>query len=568
MGELLGQIPGFVAELARCRVPTPEGTPTDATRSQQTVQLRCVLNANELALLPFEIACAPSGFSAAGQLLALQTEVPLCITREVRRATASDVRWNRRPRVLFAFADPLADVPYEQHLLALRHAVDPWFRSAHGVKRGAQLTDAERSELERHLVVLPHASLRDIYERCSKETFTHIHLLAHGVPYRQGDDRRFGIALHDGIHPVKVDVVDGERLAAALRPHRHDRTQSLAEPLVVTIAGCDTSNVGSVVGAGASIAHELHLKGIPLVVASQFPLTIQGSIVMVGALYGGLLWGQDPRCALDDLRRRLKSMLGKNHDWASIVAYAALPPDIEEQSDALALRQVKASIRAALESADQLVGQMPAMSLPAEIEQQLEKVEYLLATPLRKLSESAKRLKDLLSGSTVDLAEMHGLQAATYKRTAELHVMAATLLRDKNWIDDQERERHYARARDVLERSRGCYEAAFRTSRGEHWALVQMLALDVVLGKTQPDAPSAGWRDRWQLARLLSEQDLIHPDPKRELWALGSLVELHLLACPTQLPGPADVSRRGDAGHLDALHQAITVPETENSGSR
>ncbi len=569
MGDLLGQIPGFVAELARCRVPLPERTPADALRTQQTVQLRFVLNANELSLLPIELANAPSGFSAAGQLLALQTDVPLCITREVRRATATDVRWDREPRVLFAFADPLADVPYEQHLLALRNAVDPWVKSSDHIDAPTQRTEAARAEVARHLVVLPHASLRAIHDRCSKEAFTHIHLLAHGVPYRRGDDRRFGLALHDGINPAQVDVVDGERLATALRPHLHDRSQSLAEPLVVSIAGCDTGNAGSVVGAGASIAHELHLKGIPLVVASQFPLTVQGSIVMVAALYEGLLWGQDPRCSLDALRRRLRSMLAKNHDWASIVAYAALPRDIEEQSDALALRQVRSSIRTALDSADDMVRRLwtqrsslkddsAAIQLPSGMEQRLDKVDYLLGPPLRKLSESARRLKDLLAASTRDLAEMRGLQAATHKRTAELHVTAASLLRNRGWIDHQELGDHYARARDVLRRSKDCYIAAFLASRGDAWALVQTLTLELVLQDSPGPVPEpqrsdtddarvpptsalpSSWRERWMLARLLSEQDRSHDDPKRALWALGNLVELHLLATawPRQLSAP------------------------------
>lgn len=567
MGGLIAQVPGLVAELTKCR-PLPGDANTAAALTRpQTVQLRLVLNANELAFLPLELATAPPGFAASGQCLALQTEVPLCITREIRRATTVDLQWWRPPKILFAFAHPGSDVPYQQHLLALRAAIEPWVRSEEGADAKTQ-----RAAVAQHLTVLPRASVRALNDLCAREPFTHIHILAHGVPYRRGDDRRFGLALHDAINPHVADIVDGERLAAALRPHVHDRSQKLATPLVVSVASCDSSNMGSVIGAGASVAHELHLKGVPLVVASQFPLTVQGSIVMVDVLFRGLLWGQDPRCVLDDLRRRLKALIPTSHDWASVVAYSALPSDIGEQSDRLAFQQARDSIQAALHSADAMVGSLAPRSQGApalsgsnpsddkrwrEVRGRVDKIEYLLAAPSRKLEEAGRRLQNLLAVSSKK-SEISGLLAATEKRIAELHVMAALRLQQETtWSEEKQSQqpllgpeeilRAYQSARERLVTARQWYRDTFSSNRTESWALVQELALDLVLEPRYqthlpepdirddtPDSPvvvlRSRWRQRWFLAKLMAEQDLTHTDLLRELWAQGNLLELHLMA--------------------------------------
>lgn len=100
----------------------------------------------------------------------------------------------------------------------------------------------------------------------------------------------------------------------------------------MTVASCQSGALGSIIdfaGAGASVAHGLHAEGIPLVIASQFPLTFEGSVRMVELLYQGLLDGEDPRCLLHDLRGELKQLIPNAHDWASIVGYAALDERFE-----------------------------------------------------------------------------------------------------------------------------------------------------------------------------------------------------------------------------------------------
>jgi hypothetical protein len=535
LGKVLEQIPGFVAELARCH----SGSRDLADRQAQlgTVHLRLVMNANELALLPFELACAPSGFPAAGQALSLQTEVPLCITREIRRSSSIAPNWLRVPKLLFAFANPVSEVPHEAHLLALRRVIEPWV----WVKSSSSddYAKALRKAVSEHLTVLPHASLRALTELCATGAYTHVHILAHGTHLRAGDDRRFGLALHDSVDSQRLDIVDGERLATALRPHLHDRSQTLANPIAVSLAACDSGNVGSVVGAGASVAHELHLKGIPLVVASQFPLSIKGSIEIVSTLYHGLLWGQDPRCILDELRRRLRTQFSDNHDWASLVAYAALPVDMATQSNRLALQQGKRAINAALGPADDLVSEDHFFK---DVDPRLpghdDPLSFLLTKPLEKLSRAARHLKQLLECSPDDVGEIHGLLGATEKRHAELYVRGATslldgvLIRETPTSSSEKRKTqwdYHEEARKHLKLARDHYARSFNASRDSTWALVQSLTLDLALDKTGEMYSTPSWLDRWKLAQLLAERDIHGEDPQVKLWGHTSLVELYVL---------------------------------------
>ena len=96
LGEILALVPGLTAEANK----------RDSGDDPLT-HLRLIISASELALLPFELALAPAGIPGAGQHLLLQSQMPVCLTREVRRAPDDDLDWsNRKPRVLFIAAAP------------------------------------------------------------------------------------------------------------------------------------------------------------------------------------------------------------------------------------------------------------------------------------------------------------------------------------------------------------------------------------------------------------------------------------------------------------------------------
>jgi hypothetical protein len=95
---------------------------------------------------------------------------------------------------------------------------------------------------------------------------------------------------------------------------------------------------------GGSIAHVLHQAGIPLVLASQVPLSKDGSVLVVREFYRGLLWCENPWVLMHRLRTALHGRLGANsHDWASLVVYEALPPNLADQLEHAEYLQAKAA---------------------------------------------------------------------------------------------------------------------------------------------------------------------------------------------------------------------------------
>ena len=318
---------GAIGSLAHEVSATPAETHGDL------LHLRLVLQPLELAALPFELASSTRGLPGEGTALLLQNARPVVLTRETHRVAPPKTRWPSEPRVLFAWASPdgLPPVPWRAHLLALTQALRPWIGS----------DDDTRD----HLRLLPDASIEELRYLCHGRQFTHVHLLLHGVEMEGGSalERRYGLAFSDGHGGRRA--VDGQTLAAALTRGGSDAQR----PAVVTVAGCDSGQVGSVLGGGASLAHQLHADGIPLVVASQFPLSFRASLAMVDVLYQGLLRGEDPRDALHKLRRHLEVEGEHPWEWASLVAYAALPDDLATQLERVRFERHCAAIDVRLE---------------------------------------------------------------------------------------------------------------------------------------------------------------------------------------------------------------------------
>jgi hypothetical protein len=522
MTEILASVPGLIAELAECC----------EAGEQQMTHLRLILSANELALLPFELANAPNGFPGAGQSLLLQSQLPLVITREGRRVSNRFGQWKKKPKILFASAAPpgIAPVPRDAHALALRSVVEPW------VYHHSNPAERERRVGE-HLTVLTDATIDAIQRACSTGEYTHVHILAHGIPYELGDDRRYGLALHAAHQSSERDVVDGARLAAALRPHTDRDDDTLTCPTFVTIASCEGAQQGTVVGAGASIAHAIHEAGIPLVVASQFPLSFSASVVMVQVLYHGLLNGGDPRRLLNDLRRQLKSRVPATHDWASIVAYASLPENLSAQLSDLRIDQAQRSIEAALDHADALVRNLSqraksgtgkgtgsgSTSQPQLVTDTLQ----ALKEPQARLKKARERLEELLHKGYRDEASIYGLLGPTQKRLAEIlwRSVSPSSSTSATTVTQQQREENEEQARAALRSSRDLYLKAFQSDWAQSWALVQYLVLVAAL-----EGLPAVNQDQWNLAKLLSDQDIAADSRQRRTWAQSNLMELYLLA--------------------------------------
>jgi hypothetical protein len=513
VSRLLAAIPSLTAEIGAA----PRG-------DEGLIHLRLVLSAAELSLLPFELARAPAGFPGQGQWLSLQTVAPIAVTREARRVAATTLRWPDRPRLLVVAAAPsgLPEVPLRAHLLALRWALDPW------------LLSGSAEDIGRHVSVLPRASLSDVREACAlaagtRAPYTHVHVLAHGLepdePGR-GPEGGYGLALHAEGDRDRTDVVSGSRLAAALRCHPGGTlADELGSPAVVTVASCDSGNVGSVIAPGASVAHELHEAGVPLVFASQFPLSMRGSARMAEVVYARLFRGGDPRVLVHDLRQALHVSCPDTHDWASVVAYAALPEDIDAQVKRAQFGRALAAVDAALARRDW--------------------AERTRREPGRAGIEGIARamawLEDALPGEDEPAQRTRacGRLANASKRVAEVSYPAPLwpLVAREGPLGADPGAAEQAEARRLLEDARRYYLEVFRRGVGEAWPLVQHLAAACVLTPIDRDLPPAeraeaqkeysGW---WTAAHVVAEDNARSRVGRAVAWAHGSLVELYVLA--------------------------------------
>ena len=317
-------------------------------RNGGVVHCRLVLAGNELGLVPWEIVQVPNGLPGAGLHLLLQPRVPVSMTREVRGASRRQFKWDRVPRILFAAAHE-GDFPpntIEAHLLALRRAFEPW---AYPPSQNLVALPVASYAID----VIECASVEDIRQRCLDRDYTHVHILAHGAPVNERNEARFGLSLHRPGRRDQRVVVTGDQLAHALLPSRSRRGAS--DPVFVSLATCDSANPSAIVNPGGSVAHQLHRMGVPWVVASQFPLTVLGSVVLAEDLYSELLQGIDPRIALHRIRQHLATRFGDRHDWATLVAYASFPTDFDVQVSAFRERAIWARRNRAYSLVDRAV---------------------------------------------------------------------------------------------------------------------------------------------------------------------------------------------------------------------
>ena len=136
-----------------------------------------------------------------------------------------------------------------------------------------------------------------------------------------------------------LEAVTPEDLEEALAP-------LVGHAVVVTLATCDAANLTNTTTSKRSIAHNLHVLGFPIVVASQLPFTVPGSTLMVETFYKAQLAGEDVRLALHRARVALyQSQAKTGHDWASLVGYVRLPEGYADHLQDVRLQSVLASLK-------------------------------------------------------------------------------------------------------------------------------------------------------------------------------------------------------------------------------
>ena len=296
--------------------------------------------------------------------------------------------------MLFAHAPVANDLQkslIDGHEEALRAALEPWSRG--GV--------ADQNLLRVEEV----ASLNALAKARFEFKPSYVHLLAHGAQTQAGGGRP---KPHWVLRPPE-DIAKVLALDAGV-------------PLVVTLAACDSANQTELTFTNYSLAQELHRLGVPVVVASQLPLTMAGSVVMARVFYRYLLEGDDVRRALHAARLALRDDANAGHDWLSLVGYVRLPPEGYARHLAeFGLRAELGMLDAQQRRADHLSVQGGDVTMFDEVERQLRNRIATLIERREDLDGSSQRLVD----------ESHGLLASANKRLAELLFTRADKLRDR-----------------------------------------------------------------------------------------------------------------------------------------
>jgi hypothetical protein len=541
LATMLTSIPGLAGVLS--------GEPAD---TGTLTHLRLVVSAAELAVLPFELAKVPVGAGSIGEeWLGLQPDRPVCITRHVRGATVCD-RWPTEPRILFLSGD---DVPFAEHLDLFGRVLEPW-RTDELVARD----ERHGRWTSEHLEVIERATLDEVRHAVAEREYTHVHVLAHGAEIEGRRSVRHGIALGDR-------VVTGGELALALAPATAERRL----PMVVTLASCDSAAQGSVATPGGSVAHDLHSSGIPLVVASQFPISEAASVPFTEGFYRGQLAGEHPLVSLSEVRRVLATQFGDEHAWASIVVYEALPDDFEVHLQQTRYWQSRRAHETALQRLERLATSDPSRADVLARSGNPFATDFVSPTPDAHEAAMAQvaAAEAALPTTGPFAVECDGLRAAGAKRAAEV---AFWLAEAPDVTGDRRQELlelcvvqleqaldHYLRAvRCLLASSDGTPQRKVTT----HWIVGQTALVQAILGHEVD--PDLGGIARWT-ARL----DLDHPDPDVRAWATVSHIELALLELA--LHGPSDeVAERAlrcghelvravgdDAEHLMTTHRQL-----------
>ncbi len=498
--EALAKLAQLVTEILMTKVPAyPE-----------MVQLDLVTTARELWALPFEAALAPDG-----QPLFVRRDPAVVLTRRIPQGFAEQPsNWPARPRILFAYATPNwagPAVPAGAHQDALLKALQPWVEPLRDLD---MLVGQETSVL----TTLPEASLENIAQACreaeaARRPYTHIHLLAHGIKITDAVydfETCYGVALHaadnKGITP--------KALVEAIRPATTPDGPPRQLPVAVTLAICDGGNAANSIIEAGGIAQELHQAGVPIVIASQLPLTFPGSVVMTSAFYEGWMRGQDVRQVLHNTRVALHEAKEAEHDWVSLVAYVRLPEGYGEYIRTVHLESQLAALETASNYAQQLLdkaitSEFAYNQVDDRMQERIRQLEALLA----QYDKSGEKPRAEV------VQENAGLIGSAYKRLAELYHRRARV--------DSARAAHWqGESRKALEKARTVYHSGFRRNTSHHWSGVQYLSLHVVLSGEVSGVKE--WYASYQAAE--AQLSLAGSSEKDRIWAQGSIAELVLLA--------------------------------------
>ena len=297
--------------------------------------------------------------------------------------------------------------------------------------------------------------------------FTHIHILAHGglildatKPY----DFEFGIVFGKaGALPTPTELI--KDLWAGVSN----------KPFLVNYMICDGANFSNPMTSDKNPVQVTHKAGIPLVLGSQFPLSMPGSTVITKRLYSALFRGIDIREILYDIRIALFDLGPGMHDWISLVSYIRLPEGYNEYLFQASLRLLASELKYIRLQTEEYLNKNGIN------EDAFLTNRRLLLDSITLLEDKMKQIRGNKKYEREELENL-GLLGSAYKRMAELYFI-------KMKINGQKTLEEITEQRNFLIKALGFYKQACDKNLSHHWSIVQYLSLDIVLnGKvTFPD---------------------------------------------------------------------------------
>jgi hypothetical protein len=337
-------------------------------------------------------------------------------------------------------------------------------------------------------------------------------------------------------------------IAQALKPANQ-------QPLVVTLAACDSGAADRPELGNSSLVETLHRNGIPVVVASQFPLTKPGSVTLTKCFYRPLLSGADVRIALHEarvaLRDEARQVEERRHDWLSLVGYVRLPAEgYSQYLRAFGLRVQLHMLEAARKDAEPLFAESPP---PRET---FDNVESRLSDRITQLQGQ----NEAPSGDQERAlqAERAGLLASASKSLAEVRFVQARRF-------PEDKARFESLSRTALEDSLKWYSKTYRRDMTKHWHGIQKLALEAALTGRISDPIELMIVGR--VAQVAIDED------QNEYWACGTLAEAILLRALGSegfdlAHAQAELSRLCERSAKDAKDSGFAVKSTRRQLAR
>ena len=355
------------------------------------------------------------------------------------------------------------------------------------------------------LTVLSQVSLAALEQTCraavrDAKPFTHVHLLAHGYPVGYAHRQRFGMAFHSATGDLAE--VTPEQVEDALKP-------LVGHAVVVTLATCDAANLTNTDDLATQHRPQSPRIGIPDRRGIAAPVD-QGRLHAIGVDLLRRAAGRH-RCAGGIAR----DAPGLVPDPAANGARLGEPGRLRAPAGRLCGSPAGHQARCGAGGAEDRYKVAPtdwsrasAGIRPASIRSQ---------TWCRRASRDSKP-------SSMNPGRPAG--AACSKR-----IWACSAVPRNAWASScfvrsglGESDRWRQAMREALERARGWYLRASEHNLSHHWTAAQYLSLEAALTGSIANC------GLWHAAVTSAQIDRRRPRPMDVIWALGSLLELYLLA--------------------------------------